>query len=96
MEDLGDMFDNGMQAQFLDDSKPKNSKKIVHMSVNPLSKKLEVEVVAPPKIITMTDFDKCVENMSESPPMFNDNTSTKLSKRFNTYTTIADFVRDTL
>ena len=76
MEDLADMFDNGMHAQFLDDNKPKNSKKIVHMSINPLSKKLEIEVIAPPKIIAITDFDKCMNNMSQAPPMFNDYMST--------------------
>lgn len=70
MEDLADMFDNGVQAQFLDDE----------------PKKLEVEVVAPPKIVVVTDFDTCMKNM------FNDSTS----KKFSTYMTIAEFARDVL
>jgi hypothetical protein len=81
-----------MQAQFLDDDKHKNMKKIAHVSVNPLSKKLEVEVIAHPKIVAVTDFDKCMEDTTKAPPMFNDSTSTKLSKKFNTYTTIAEWV----
>jgi hypothetical protein len=90
MEDLADMFDNGMQAQFLDDNKPKNTKKIIHVSINPLSKKLEAEVSVHSKIITVTDFDKCMEDLTKASPMFNDNISTKLSTR------IADFVKDVL
>lgn len=94
MEDLADMFDNGMHAQFFDDEKAKIKKKFVHTSVNPLSKKLEAEVVSPPKIISTTDFDKCMEDTTKAPPMFDESTSTKLSKKFNTYTSIAEWVKD--